>query len=158
MPRPNSGETVLNYWQPTQYSMSLCHATHSNSSCTSVSTSYHPTRQSASADVFQWRGLPGLIGPHVRVVFQVSGGDIGVLSDAKPLTFGCCSLAVDGLTRTIGEAHRLFIRHVNLREGWRRNLWQRRFSSFILDQSYLLVCVCHVELNSVRAGLVDNPE
>lgn len=64
----------------------------------------------------------------------------------------------DGLTRAIGEAHRRYTRHVNFREGWRGHLWQGRFSSFILDQSYLLACVRYVELNPVRAGLVDKPE
>jgi putative transposase len=64
----------------------------------------------------------------------------------------------DGLTRAIGEAHRRYTRHVNFREGWRGHLWQGRFSSFILDHNYLLTCVRYVELNPVRAGLVEKPE
>ena len=30
-------------------------------------------------------------------------------------------------------------RRINFREGWRGHLWQGRFSSFILDQRYLLL-------------------
>jgi len=46
----------------------------------------------------------------------------------------------DGLKRAIGEAHRRYTRRINLREGWCGHLWQGRFSSFIMDQRYLLTC------------------
>lgn len=64
----------------------------------------------------------------------------------------------DGLNLAIGEAHRRYTRRINFREGWRGHLWQGRFSSFILDENYLLACTRYVELNPVRAGLVENPE
>jgi putative transposase len=64
----------------------------------------------------------------------------------------------DGLNLAIGEAHRRYSRGINFREGWRGHLWQGRFSSFILDESYLLACTRYVELNPVRAGLVKKPE
>jgi REP-associated tyrosine transposase len=64
----------------------------------------------------------------------------------------------DGLNLAIGEAHRRYTRRINFREGWRGHLWQGRFSSFILDESYLLACTRYVELNPVRAGLVKKPE
>jgi putative transposase len=63
----------------------------------------------------------------------------------------------DGLNLAIGEAHRRYTRRINFREGWRGHLWQGRFSSFILDQRYLLACTRYVELNPVRAGLVTRP-
>ena len=46
---------------------------------------------------------------------------------------------------------------VNLREGWRGHLWQGRFASFVLDEPYLLTAARYVELNPVRAGLVNAP-
>jgi putative transposase len=46
---------------------------------------------------------------------------------------------------------------VNFREGWRGHLWQGRFASFVLDEPYLLTAARYVELNPVRAGLVDAP-
>lgn len=62
-----------------------------------------------------------------------------------------------GLRRAIGEAHRRYTRHVNFREGWRGHLWQGRFSSFPMDENYLLAATRYVELNPVRAGLVKEP-
>jgi len=64
----------------------------------------------------------------------------------------------DGLKRAIGEAHRRYTRRINLREGWCGHLWQGRFSSFIMDQRYLLTCTRYVELNPIRSGLANNPE
>jgi len=64
----------------------------------------------------------------------------------------------DGLNRAIGEAHRRYTRRINFREGWRGHLWQGRFSSFIMEEGYLLACTRYVELNPVRSGLVKKPE
>ena len=66
--------------------------------------------------------------------------------------------SAEGLTRAIGEAHRRYTRHINFREGWRGHLWQGRFSSFIMDEGYLLTCARYVEMNPVRAGLAKKPE
>jgi putative transposase len=65
--------------------------------------------------------------------------------------------SVDGLRRAIGEAHRRYTRMVNFREGWRGHLWQGRFASFVLDENYLLTAARYIELNPVRAGLVNSP-
>jgi putative transposase len=62
-----------------------------------------------------------------------------------------------GLARAIGEAHRRYTVRVNQRENWRGYLWQGRFSSYPLDEQYLLAAVRYVELNPVRIGLVDRP-
>lgn len=59
----------------------------------------------------------------------------------------------DGLRAALGEAHRRYTRHVNLREGWRGYLWQGRFASFPMDEPHLLACARYVELNPVRARL-----
>jgi putative transposase len=48
-------------------------------------------------------------------------------------------------------------RMVNFREGWRGHLWQGRFGSFVLDEPYLLTAARYIELNPVRAGLVEAP-
>jgi putative transposase len=63
----------------------------------------------------------------------------------------------DGLRRAIGEAHRRYTRYVNFREGWRGHLWQGRFASFVMEEPYLLAAARYIELNPVRAGLVDSP-
>lgn len=64
----------------------------------------------------------------------------------------------DGLRRGIGEAHRRYTRLINFREKWTGHLWQGRFSSFVMDERYLLAATRYVELNPVKAGLVSMPE
>jgi putative transposase len=65
--------------------------------------------------------------------------------------------SADGLRRAIGEAHRRYTRMINFREGWHGHLWQGRFASFVLDVPYLLTAARYVELNPVRAGLINAP-
>lgn len=64
----------------------------------------------------------------------------------------------DGLRHALGETHRRYTRLINFREGWRGHLWQGRFASFPMDEQYLLTAARYVELNPVRAKLVDKPE
>lgn len=64
----------------------------------------------------------------------------------------------EGLAMAIGETHRRYTCMINLREGWRGYLWQGRFSSFLLDSSYLYSAVRYVERNPVRAGIVKKAE
>jgi len=64
----------------------------------------------------------------------------------------------DALSRAIGEAHRRYTRRINFREKWRGYLWQGRFASFVMDESYLVAAARYVELNPVRAGLVSRAE
>jgi putative transposase len=63
----------------------------------------------------------------------------------------------EGLARAIGEAHRRYTRRINFRQGWRGHLWQERFASFPMDESYLLAATRYVEMNPVAAGIVAHP-
>ena len=65
---------------------------------------------------------------------------------------------MDGLRAALGEAHRRYTRRINFRHGWRGHLWQERFHSFPMDEPHLLAAVRYVELNPVRAGLVEQAE
>ena len=50
-------------------------------------------------------------------------------------------------------------RYVNTLEGRRGTLWEGRYkSSPIHEENYLLACCRYVELNPVRAGIVEAPE
>jgi putative transposase len=62
------------------------------------------------------------------------------------------------LRLSIGEAHRRYTRRINFSKGWRGHLWQERFSSFVMDERYLLACVRYIENNPVRAKLTKSPE
>jgi putative transposase len=64
----------------------------------------------------------------------------------------------DGLRASIADAHRRYTRRINFREGWRGHLWQERFHSFPMDESHLLATVRYVELNPVKARLVERPQ
>ncbi|MCP4653581.1 MAG: transposase [Candidatus Omnitrophica bacterium] len=58
------------------------------------------------------------------------------------------------LAQAIGETHRKYTRYINFREEWRGYLWQGRFSSYVLDQKYLLAALRYILLNPVKAKLV----
>ncbi len=62
------------------------------------------------------------------------------------------------LAQSIGEAHRRYTRYINFRENWKGYLWQGRFSSNPMDEDYLHSTVRYVELNPVKARLVDVAE
>jgi len=64
----------------------------------------------------------------------------------------------ENLRLAIGEAHRRYTRRINFREGWRGHLWQERFSSFVMDEPYLIACVRYIENNPVRAKLATSPD
>jgi putative transposase len=61
------------------------------------------------------------------------------------------------LARAFGEAHRRYTRMKNFEEGVRGYLFQGRFSSVVLDERRLMAAARYVELNPVRAGIVDHP-
>jgi putative transposase len=63
-----------------------------------------------------------------------------------------------GLRCGIGEAHRRYSRMINFRENWRGHLWQGRFASFPMDETYLLAAARYVEMNPVRAQLVSDAD
>ncbi len=64
----------------------------------------------------------------------------------------------DSLARGIGETHRRYTRYVNMKNDCKGYLWQGRFASFPMDEDYLLAAVRYVELNPVRAQLVQRAE
>ena len=64
----------------------------------------------------------------------------------------------ESLSQAIGETHKLYTRMINFREKWRGSLWEGRFKSTIMDESYLYTAVRYVERNPVRARLVEKAE
>ncbi|MGB9081312.1 MAG: transposase [Desulfuromonadaceae bacterium] len=63
----------------------------------------------------------------------------------------------EGLRLAIGEAHRRYSAMINRRQKWTGHLWQGRFSSFPMDETYLLAAVKYIEMNPVRANLAPDP-
>lgn len=62
-----------------------------------------------------------------------------------------------GLARAVGEAHRRYTLRINSREQWRGHLWQERFASCPMDESYLLAAARYIEMNPVAAQLASHP-
>ncbi len=64
----------------------------------------------------------------------------------------------DGLVRALSSAHQRYTWVINRRNGWTGYLWQRRFHSTPMDDAHLILAIRYVELNPVRARLVERPE
>jgi putative transposase len=64
----------------------------------------------------------------------------------------------DALRAAMSEVHQRYTRAINARERWTGFLWQGRFASFPMDESYFLMCARYVALNPVRAGLTQRAE
>ncbi|MDI6845496.1 MAG: transposase [Candidatus Saccharicenans sp.] len=64
----------------------------------------------------------------------------------------------ESLRRAIGETHKKYTYMINTRNKWKGHLWQGRFTSYPMDETYLYRCMRYVERNPVRAGLVSHPE
>lgn len=65
--------------------------------------------------------------------------------------------AKDSFWRLFRSAHLRYTRYINNRENWQGHLWQERYHSFVMDERHLIAAVRYVEMNPVRAGLVDEP-
>lgn len=64
----------------------------------------------------------------------------------------------DGLRATLAPVHTRYAVGVNRRHDGCGHLWQGRFASVPMDEAHLHACLRYVELNPVRAGLVERPE
>jgi len=61
------------------------------------------------------------------------------------------------LALAVGMTHQKYTGIINKRENWRGYLWQGRFSSFVMDDSYLLAATRYILFNPVKAGIVKKP-
>ena len=63
----------------------------------------------------------------------------------------------EAMSIAIGEAHQRYAVYVNKKMEWKGHLWQDRFTSFAMDEPYLIAATRYVERNPVRAGLAKHP-
>ena len=64
----------------------------------------------------------------------------------------------DGLSRLMQSVNRRYVRYINKRFQRRGTLWEGRFKSALIDTDrYLLACSRYIEMNPVRAAMVDTP-
>ena len=65
----------------------------------------------------------------------------------------------DGLSRLMQSIGRCYVRDINAIYRRSGTLWEGRFKSAVVDsERYLLTCMRYIELNPVRAGMVDSPD
>ena len=66
--------------------------------------------------------------------------------------------APDGVSKLIQSVGRRYVYHVNHAYGRTGTLWEGRYrATLVEDDAYALMCYRYIELNPVRAVLVDDP-
>jgi len=65
---------------------------------------------------------------------------------------------LDSLAKAFAEIHKKYTRYINRRIGWKGLLWQGRFISYPMDEPYHFAAVRYIELNPVRARIVERAE
>ena len=64
----------------------------------------------------------------------------------------------DGISRMMQHVGRYYVQYIRGRIGHAGNLWEGRYRATLLDpEAFLLPTSRYIELNAVRAGLVDAP-
>ena len=64
----------------------------------------------------------------------------------------------DGVSKMMQALGRHYVRYFNFTYKRTGTLWEGRFKSCVVDaEDYLLICHRYIELNPVRAGMVDSP-
>lgn len=66
--------------------------------------------------------------------------------------------STDGISRLMQTLGRHYVRYFNFTYKRSGALWEGRFKSCVVHaESYLLLCQRYIELNPVRAGMVESP-
>jgi putative transposase len=61
------------------------------------------------------------------------------------------------LAKVLSRVHQRYTNRINKREGWKGFLWQGRFASFPMDEVHAIRAARYIELNPVRAGMLESP-
>lgn len=65
----------------------------------------------------------------------------------------------DGVSKVMQSVGRRYVQYINYTYRRTGTLWEGRFKSSLVDaDNYLLTCQCYIELNPVRANMVDMPD
>mgnify|MGYP001826003121 FL=1 len=65
----------------------------------------------------------------------------------------------NGISQMMQALGRRYVNYINTSYHRTGTLWEGRYKSWLIDsEMYLLTCMCYIELNPVRAGMVDYPE
>jgi putative transposase len=65
----------------------------------------------------------------------------------------------EGIPQMMQAVGRRYVRFFNRRQARTGTLWEGRYRSTVIQaERYLLACTVYIDLNPVRAGMVDSPE
>jgi len=64
----------------------------------------------------------------------------------------------EGLQKVFKPLHMRYAQRINRIKGWKGHVWQGRFFSSPLDETYLWAAIRYVERNPVRANIVEQAE
>jgi len=64
----------------------------------------------------------------------------------------------EGISRMMQYVGRRYVPYINLSYGTSGSIWEGRYkASLISDEQYLLICMRYIELNPVRANMMNSP-
>ena len=67
-------------------------------------------------------------------------------------------LEMNGISKVMQSLGRVYVRYFNDSYGRTGTLWEGRYRATLVDsEAYLLTCYRYIELNPVRAGMVEHP-
>ena len=67
-------------------------------------------------------------------------------------------MSENGISQMMQALERRYMKYINSSYQRSGTLWQGRFKASLIDSDiYLLTCMCYIELNPVRAGMVGHP-
>lgn len=113
-------------------------------------------RQPIFASDEDFRELLGLLEEHARAA--------GVAVHAYVLMSNHFHLlatpeTAEGIPQMMQAVGRRYVRLFNRRQARTGTLWEGRYRSTLIQaERYLLACMVYIDLNPVRAGMVDSPE
>ena len=65
---------------------------------------------------------------------------------------------IQGITRMMQSVGRHYVPYINRTYGGSGSIWEGRYkASLVQDETYLLTCMRYIELNPVRANMVNSP-
>jgi len=113
-------------------------------------------RQAIFASAADYRALLDLIGEQARA-FDVAVHAYVLMSNHFHLLV--TPQTADGLPKMMQAVGRSYVRWFNQRQQRTGTLWEGRYKSTLIQTDrYLLACMAYIDLNPVRAGLVERPQ
>jgi putative transposase len=112
-------------------------------------------RQAIFASAEDYRELLALIEEHARSCQVAVHGYVLMTNHLHLLA---TPETLEGIPVMMQSVGRRYVRYFNRRQARTGTLWEGRYRSTLIQaERYLLACMAYIDLNPVRAGMVDTP-